>query len=214
MRLIELLDAEAAASGMDVDAASRGPVTPQTFRQYLTRTFGFVAPVERSITTTPDIESSIDVRRFKKEELLRRDLAALRLTVQQINALPQCSVPLFNAVEEALGWAYVVERTTLAHQAIFQRFAMVIPGEVAFASLYLKCYLGSVGEMWQSFGEMLDLFARNAPAERRLLDAAKTAFHFYRRWHAPAEDEQEPRRFAGDVHRAPSEADSDQRDEA
>jgi heme oxygenase len=185
MRLIDRLDVETAASHAEVDDdALLGPTDSQSYRQYLSGTFGFVAPVERSIATTPNIERIVDLRRFNKVELLRRDLLAMRMTAQQINTLPQCAVPFFTTAEEALGWAYFIERRTLTHNAVFRRFAAAIPGEVAFASSYLKCYFGSVGEMWKAFGDALDTIA--ATDATAVIDGARTAFRFYRSWQQPA----------------------------
>jgi len=192
MRLVDRLNQETAPSHQDVDErALRAPATPRSYQRFLIRTFGFVAPIERAITTTPKIEKYVDLRRFNKAELLRRDLLATRVTQAQIDSFPQCAVPLFNDPEEALGWAYFVERSTLAHNALFRYFASAIPGEVAFASTYLKCYFGSAGEMWRAFGETLEQIAYQGETRVKVvIDAAKTAFRFYRSWQQ--EDEREP----------------------
>jgi heme oxygenase (biliverdin-IX-beta and delta-forming) len=156
--------------------------TPTSYREYLARLFGFVLPSERSILSTPKIDSFVDVRRFQKHELLRRDLMALRMTPEQIGSLPLFSVPLFDTPEEALGWAYLIERSTLRHGELYRHLASVIPGEVAFASSYLKCYLGMPGEMWRSYGHALEVFAGDLQQSTRVLDSAKAAFRCYRAW--------------------------------
>ena len=113
MRLIDHLTQETVALHADVDnELVLRPINPRAYQRYLARTYGFVAPIERSISTTPDIERYVDLRRFNKEELLRRDLLALHYSNHQIDSLPQCSVPLFNTSAEALGWAYFIERST------------------------------------------------------------------------------------------------------
>jgi heme oxygenase len=181
VRLIDRLNDETAEFHAEVDneLVSR-PVNARRYQHYLVRTYGFVAPIERSISTTPDIENFVDLRRFNKEELLRRDLLALHYTTHQIDTLPQCTVPLFETAAEALGWAYFVERSTLAHSATFRYVASCIPGEVAFASSYLKCYFGAVGEMWRGFGDALEL-ANNTNA-KAVIVAARAAFTLYQRW--------------------------------
>lgn len=192
VRLIDLLNLETADLHPAVDNALLGAeVTPRGYQRYLARTYGFVAPIERSITTTPSIERYVDLRRFNKEDLLRRDLLALHYTPHQIESLPQCSVPLFNTAAEALGWAYFVERSTLDHSAAFRHVASCIPGDVAFASSYLKCYFGSVGDMWRSFGESLDLIASEGEELRQeVLDAARAAFRSYQRWQTSTSNDQ------------------------
>jgi heme oxygenase len=184
VRLIDLLDLETAPFHREVDNdLLENPVSPRGYQRYLARTYGFVAPIERSIITTPSIEQYTDLRRFTKEELLRRDLLALHYTTHQIDQLPQCSVPLFDTPAEALGWAYFIERSTLFHQALFRHVASCIPGDVAFASSYLKCYFGSVGEMWRGFADSLDMLVRDDEAARhQAIEGARTAFHFYQRW--------------------------------
>jgi heme oxygenase len=184
MRLVDRLSQETGPSHADVDQGPlRAPVSARGYQRYLARTFGFVAPVERSIVTTPRIDKYVDFRRFNKEELLRRDMLAMHASTAQINAIHQCAVPLFDVPEEALGWAYFIERSTLSHGALFRHLASGIPGEVAFASSYLKCYLGSVGEMWRSFGEALEMIAREGDAKAaRVIHAAKAAFRSHASW--------------------------------
>jgi heme oxygenase len=164
------------------DDALLGAVTPVGYRSYLTRTYGFVRPIERAIQSTPGIERYTDVRRFQKHELLRRDLMTLRMTAEQIGALPLCSVPLFETPEEAFGWAHLIERSVLRHGELFRHLASTIPGEVAFASSYLKCYVGRVGEMWRSWGQTLGAFEGDRDSTERVIDAARAAARCYRSW--------------------------------
>ena len=181
MRLVDRLHELTLAFHEDVDGAllSRR-VSARSYQRYLARTYGFVAPVERSITTTPDIDKFVDVRRFDKEELLRRDLTALQYTRKAIDTLPQCSIPLFRTAPEALGWAYFLERSTRSNNATYRALAAAIPGEIAFASSYLKCYFGAVGEMWSAFERALDLIP-DAETET-VIDAALAAFRAHERW--------------------------------
>lgn len=181
VRLIDRLNQATATFHADVDGAliSRR-VSARTYQRYLARTYGFVAPVERSITTTPSIEKFVDLRRFNKEELLRRDLVALQYTTKGIEALPRCSIPLFDTAAQALGWAYFLERSTRSNNATYRTLASEIPGEIAFASSYIKCYFGAVGEMWSAFECALDLVAEDET--KHVIDAALAAFHAHDRW--------------------------------
>jgi heme oxygenase len=92
------------------------------------------------------------------------------------------SIPWFDNIYDALGWAYVIERSTLNHPNLFRMLAAAIPGEIAFASSYLKCYFGAVGEMWRSFGEDLEAAISDAAQADRVIDAAKAGFRHHRRW--------------------------------
>lgn len=181
MRLIDRLTQATATFHDEVDGAlACQRVTARSYQRYLARIYGFVAPVERSITTTPDIERYVDHRRFNKEELLRRDLLALSYTTRAIGALPQCSVPLFDTAPQALGWAYFLERSTRSNNTTYRALASAIPGEIAFASSYLKCYFGAVGEMWSAFASALDLVPE--AETRAVIDAALAAFRAHERW--------------------------------
>jgi len=185
MRLVDRLQQETSSLHAEVDdELAKQPVNARVYQRYLARTYGFVAPLERSISTTPGIEKYVDLRRFNKEELLRRDLLALHYTNHQIDGLPQCSVPLFNTAAEALGWAYFIERSTLAHGSTFRAVASHIPGDVAFASSYLKCYFGAVGEMWRAFSDSLDQIDADGDGNL-VIESARTAFMFYNRWREP-----------------------------
>lgn len=160
--------------------------TADAYRSLLIRLYGFVAPLERSLLETPGLDRSHDPRRLRKRLLLEHDLEMLGL--KDPRGLPQClSVPLFDQVLEAMGWAYVVERSTLAHPELFRRLAQQIPGDVAFSSSYLKCYFGTVGEAWRTFGDELDKVAATPAEADRVVAAAKTAFRHLRRWRHAAD---------------------------
>ena len=195
VRLLDELQTETESLHAEADEEAiqlLGPVAVADYWRFLIRTYGYVAPVERSILAAPGVANVLDVRRFHKNQLLQQDLLEFGMRAEEIDGLPQCTVPVFDSAAEALGWAYVVERSTLGHTNLFRHLALVIPGEVAFTSTYLKCYFGSVGEMWRAFGNALDRFSE--PIEsRRVIDAAKTAFRTLRTWRHHQEDfEREP----------------------
>ena len=96
-----------------------------------------------------------------------------------MTTLPQCTVPLFDSPAEALGWAYVIERSTLGHHNLFRHLASRMPGEIAFASSFLKSYFGAVGEMWKNFLHALDMIDE-APGETMVIEFAKSAFSAHR----------------------------------
>lgn len=206
MGLRDRLPAETAAfhAEADEDALEMlGVVSPADYQRFLVRSFGFIAPVERALAATPEIHLYLDVRRFKKRDMLRRDLEALRVPVGAIDQLPQCTVPLFDSPEEALGWAYVIERGTLGHHNLFRHLASRMPGELAFASAFLKCYFGTVGEMWKSFLRALDM-VDDGHGETVVIESAKSAFRAHRNWrHALDErDDWSPPSSPGDEQRS------------
>lgn len=160
-----------------------GPVGIEQYRRFLTRTYGFLRPLERGLSRTPDLGRFLDLRRLRKSELLRQDLESLGMRPEQITALAQCpAIPCFDSVQEALGWAYYVERNTLVYPNLFRHLATEMPGEVAFSSSYLKCYFGAVGEMWRSFGDGLDAAVSEPEDADAIVHAAQACFRHDRIW--------------------------------
>jgi heme oxygenase len=191
VRLIEQIgiETEAFHAEADEDALTLlGVVTAADYQQFLAATYGFVAPLEQALAATPNLDRVADVRRFQKHKLLRRDLEGFHMSGDAIDRLPRCRVPMFGSAEEALGWAYMIERSTLGHTNLYRHLATAIPGDVAFTATYLKCYFGSVGESWKSFGDSLEA-AGSIPAKaERMIDAARAAFRAHRSWRRIQQD--------------------------
>jgi heme oxygenase len=186
-RVLDRLDDETRELQVEADADLHawldGAISPRDYRRFLTRTYGFLRPLELSLSETTDLDRFFDPRQLRKHHLLAHDLETLGMKVRDIEALPQCmAIPLFETVHEALGWLYVVERSTLGHATLFRHLAGALPGEVAFASRYLKCYVGAAGEMWRSFGARVEASIAEPRHADRIVDAAKASFHNYRRW--------------------------------
>ena len=185
MRLIDRLGAETASLQAEAEAdisALLRVTSAASYRRFLICAYGFTCPVERAIVSVPGIETYLDPRRLRKHELLRRDLASFRMSPHEIDRITQCPVPVLETPQEALGWAYPLERVTLRHPELFHHLAAVIPGEVAFTSSYLKCYFGVVGETWKGFGRALDACGDGPLQARRIVEAARAAFRCYRSW--------------------------------
>jgi heme oxygenase len=155
------------------------------YRRYLSRMFGFVRPLELALERTPGLERVIELRRFRKHRLIKQDLDALGMKPADIDALPQCTtVPWFETVPDALGWAFIVERQTRGFPSMYRFLATTIPGEIAFAAAYLKCY-PSFAAMWDELGDAIDASQDASVGVRggmRVIDAAKAGFRHYRRF--------------------------------
>jgi heme oxygenase len=160
----------------------RDEVTADDYRRYLAQLYGFICPLEHALAITPGLDRYVRLKKFHKHELLRRDLAALRMSADEIARIPQCAIPWFKSPEEALGWAYPIERSTLRHGDLYRHLAARLPGEIAFASSYLKCYFGAVGEAWQELGRALDAFEHPAHRAHAVLDGARAGFRRLRGW--------------------------------
>jgi heme oxygenase len=197
--LLERLHAETETFHDEADEDAHqlfGRIAVADYWRFLARTYGFVLPVELAILAAPRVGGVLDVRRFHKHHLLRQDLLGLGMRPEEIEQLPRCAVPVLDGPDEALGWAFLIERTTLGHTKLFHHLATVMPGEVAFTSTYLKCYFGAVGEMWRSFGNALDGVSEPSRANT-VVEAAKTAFRVLRAWRRNRDFESEPPSDAG-----------------
>lgn len=199
MALLERLQAETNGFHDEADDDARrlfGRISVADYWRFLARTYGFVLPVEAAILAAPRVSDVVDVRRFHKHNLLRQDLLGLGMHSEEIEQLPRCTVPVLTSPDEALGWAFVIERSTLGHTKLFHHLATVMPGEVAFTSTYLKCYFGAVGEMWRSFGHALDGVIEPSRADT-VIEAATTAFRVLCSWRRNRDFESEPPSDAG-----------------
>jgi len=168
----------------DLDRYLFGPTTTAAdYRTYLVRIYGFVAPFEHMITSTPQLEDIVDMRARIKTPLLLHDLYALGMTDDEIANIPMCmNVPSFRGAAAALGWMYVVERPVLASAVIRRHLETRLPGEMATASAFLGCYAGNVGRMWRALGQAVEKVATTPAIADRIVVSAHEAFRTQHRW--------------------------------
>ncbi len=170
-------------SDADFDLLFRDDATSAHYLVFLMRTYGFEAPIESALSTTPNLELMIDLRERQKATALAQDMLALGLRPSEIADVPQClTIPQFRGAAEALGWMYVVERATLAHSVIRRHLLTRMPREMNRASAYLESYTGAVGIRWRQFGSVLDDVGRHSAIADRVVLAANEAFRCQRRW--------------------------------
>jgi heme oxygenase len=154
------------------------------YRQFLSRVYGFEAPVEEALARTNGLDPQIaTLHAFT--QLLHADLRVLGLTDPQIGRLARCAVPELKSPAPALGWLYVLERNTLLHGLIRRHVARRIPKEMASAVSYLSMYEGKPGTRCRTLGTVLDSFARHtAFVPGQIVSAAHEAFRTQRHWFA------------------------------
>ncbi|MGN6109300.1 MAG: hypothetical protein ACTHU0_29605, partial [Kofleriaceae bacterium] len=109
--MLERLDGETRSHHADADAELERLFSPHAssshYLQFLTRAYGFEAPLEATLAMTPNLDLMIDLRERKRAGLLAQDLLALGLRPQEVSEVPQClEVPQFSGAAEALGWMY------------------------------------------------------------------------------------------------------------
>ena len=167
----------------DFDILFEDDLSPRHYLTFLVRAYGFEAPLESTLAMTPNLELMIDLKERTKAGFLAQDLMALGLRPAQIAELPQgLAIPQFRGAAEALGWMFVVERTTLAHSVLRRHLLTRLPRELQTSSNYLSCYTGIVGARWRKFGAVLDEVARHRAIADRVVVAANEAFRCQRRW--------------------------------
>ena len=182
-RLNEATRAHHADAESDFDLLFEPETTPRHYLMFLVRVYGFEAPLESTLAMTPNLELMIDLKERTKAGYLAQDLMALGLRPNEIAELPQClAIPQFRGAAEALGWMYVIERTTLAHSVVRRHLLTRLPREMRNAANYLSSYTGVVGTRWRKFGATLEDVAHMPEIANRIVDAANEAFRCQRRW--------------------------------
>ena len=157
-------------------------VTPADYLGHLVRTYGFVAPFEGACKYTPGLTRVLDAYHLTRAGLLAQDLLALGLSPSQVAHVPQCpAITTFRTVPEALGWVYVVERSTLLQDGIRRHVLVRLP-ELEHAMAYLSYFDGRVGEHWLLFGRMLDRIGAKPEAANEIIAAAHVGFACAKQW--------------------------------
>lgn len=153
------------------------------YTDQLVVTYGFEAPIDASLSLTPQLTDAVDLRQRSRTGAIVQDLLGLGMTPSRIARLPQCSqVVPFRDPAEALGWLYVVERATLLHEAIL-RFVQGRMRSVSSWS-YLSAYDGKASMRWQELGRALDAVATTPAIAEQVVSGARAAFACHRDWHA------------------------------
>jgi heme oxygenase len=155
--------------------------TRERYIATLVATYGFEAPIEAALAMTPDVSRMIDLRQRARSGFIVQDLLALGLTPSQIARLPQCShIMPFRDVSEALGWVYVVERSTLLHETVRHHLRSYLPGLDAYS--YLDAYDGVAELRWEDLGQALDLVSLRHDSGDQIVAGARAAFVVLHEW--------------------------------
>lgn len=182
-RLNEETRAHHAEADADLDVLFHRDASATHYMLYLMRVYGFEAPLESTLATTPTLDLLVNLKERTRASFIAQDLLALGLRPNHVAELPMClTIPSFRGAAEALGWMYVIERTTLAHSVIRHHLLTRLPDEMKRASSYLQSYSGVVGTHWRKFGASLDNVARHPAIADRVVASANEAFRCQRRW--------------------------------
>jgi heme oxygenase len=155
-------------------------VGKREYTAHLIKVYGFEAPLEAAFRYTPGLSALIDLRARMRIGLLAQDLLRLGMTASQIAQLPQ-RFETFTSIGEALGWMYVIERSTLLHGGVRRYLTTQLP-EVASATGYLSAYDGSATVRWSELGDAVDTLAETPALTQLCVRAAHQAFRAQREW--------------------------------
>jgi heme oxygenase len=160
----------------------RPDVSRVDYLAQLVRMYGLVAPFESACKYTTGLGRVLDFRQLTRAGLIAQDLLALGLRPAEVAAVPQCgSITPFHSLAEALGWAYVIERSTLLNDGVHRRLVARIP-HINDARAYLSLYDGRVSEQWSTFGRLVDRFGAKPESADEILAAAHTGFATAQQW--------------------------------
>jgi heme oxygenase len=189
VRPLTRIDDETRARHADADAQRLSltlqPATAARYRRFLLRLYGFEAPVEAALHTTPGIADLFDVRARLHTRLLRADLASLGI-VDLTHAPRSRSTPPFSDVLEALGWIYVIERGRMLSSMLLRHIEQTMPALAATTTSYLRAER-SAGTRMRELAATFDSVVRSDAEVDRVLAAAHGAFRAQSHWYSDAE---------------------------
>jgi heme oxygenase len=148
-------------------------ITRDKYIEYLSRTYGFEAPIEARWQATPGLDRVVDLPRRMRVGFLASDLRALDCAPD--NLMPAA----FVGIEQALGWMYVVERGRRMNGMLQRHLLRRLPSVMAVAGNYLAAS-SPIGTRWQQLGITLDEVARTSSVADQIINAAHRAFRALR----------------------------------
>jgi len=183
MTLLERLKIETRPAHDRIEAAidlDRRIASRDAYRDLLIRFYGFHKAWESDAAEVAHDRTFF--RNRCKTELLARDLAALGLEPDEIEALPQCRplMPL-PAPEAVLGSMYVVEGSTLGGTIIAREVERRLGLTPETGCAYFRSYGRETAAMWKSFGAVL-LEASSPEADDVIVASAQRTFDIMHDW--------------------------------
>jgi heme oxygenase len=154
--------------------------TPSALRRFFATLYHFEYAVEWRFSNRQDLPIRFIAQRIKTGPL-GNDLLALGLDAPSRDILAHpLDVPEFASGAAALGWIYVLERSSLRHAALQHALGHAI------ASKYLAASAATASERWRELGIYVDYAACSPEKERELIDAAHGAFEHQHLWYDTA----------------------------
>lgn len=162
-------------------------VTIQAYATRLARAYGFMAPFESACKYTPKLARALTFQ-VSRAGLIAQDLLALNHDASRLAGLPYCmSITPFGTVPQAVGWLYVVERSTLLHETLRRHLVARIP--VSEACTYLAAHAGHVSDHWHAFGRTLERIGATPETRDEIVAGADEGFAIAAQWYRYGEDQ-------------------------
>jgi heme oxygenase len=153
------------------------------YRTFLARVYGFEADAELALAEIPTVASHVTGLRARVG-CLRDDLLKLGLSSLDIDTLPRCKPIAIKTTAHALGWLFVIERSTMIAGLIRRHLASQLPAAMA-ASGYLDAYGTAAAERMRRFAETASEYATRGIAHPdSIVGAATRAFETQRQWYS------------------------------
>lgn len=157
----------------------RPDVGPTDYLTVLVRTYGLVAPFESACKYTPELGRFVDLRHMMRAGLIAQDLIALGLMPAQVSTIATCpAITMFMSLHEALGWLYVIERSTLLQEGIRRHLMHHVP-QIQHASSFLASYDDG---HWTMFGQVVNAAGTDIKALHEIISESLNAFEIASRW--------------------------------
>lgn len=182
------LEAERHVRILDPDA------TDATYARYLTKMFGFHAPLELAFARHAVLEATgFSAAQRAKRGWIAHDLAALGVD----GSPPLCAdLPILGNARRAVGIAYVIEGSTLGGRYILAKMKSRFGHLMGRATRFLEGYRGETGTRWKQFGAIAERALYDDVAITTAVDGARDAFQRLIAWlDEPAVDSPHPRRI-------------------
>lgn len=181
--LLSRLNASTRQFHAQVDEPWLGLLRPDVgIPDYLTvlvRTYGLVAPFESACKYTPGLAQIVDMRHLMRAGLIAQDLIALGIAPAQVSTIETCpAITMFMSLHEALGWLYVIERSTLLQDGIRRHLLRHVP-QIEQASSFLRSYDDG---HWSIFSQVVNAAGTNLEALHEIITASLSAFEIASRW--------------------------------
>jgi heme oxygenase len=150
------------------------------YLNHLLKVYGFEAPLEAAFRYTPGLSALLDLRSRTRSGLIAQDLMRLGMSAVRLAELPQ-RFTTFASPAEALGWMYVVERSTLLHGGVRRYVTQHVP-DASDATSYLAAYDGATGVRWSELGGAFDAISPSPTITRQIVRAANSGFRALCDW--------------------------------